>query len=97
MSIKIFGKKVEHVNVEVSEIVILESAIKIMYDVWGESKDLGSHMIDDQGNLCVEYVENWGSHASFERDVIRVATEDDRKYLSAIEMLESTSTKIKLK
>lgn len=83
---KLQGKKVDYVEVEVSDLAILESATKILHDRYGFTGS-GDYTIDSNGNLILEYEERWGSHNSYEREVIRPATEDDRKFLAAIEVI----------
>lgn len=83
---KLQGKKVDYVEVEVSDLAILESATKILHDRYGFTGS-GDYTIDPNGNLILEYEERWGSHSSYEREVIRPATEDDRKFLAAIDVI----------
>lgn len=83
---KLQGKKVDYVEVEVSDLAILESATKILHDRYGFT-GFGDYKIDSNGNLILEYEERWGSHSSYEREVIRPATEDDRKFLAAIDVI----------
>lgn len=83
---KLQGKKVDYVEVEVSDNAILESVTKILHDRYGFTGS-GDYRIDSNGNLILEYEERWGSHSSYEREVIRPATEDDRKFLTAIEVI----------
>ena len=83
---KMQGKKVDYVEVEVSDSAILESASKILHDRFGFTGS-GDYKLDPRGNLILDYEEMWGSHSSYEREVIRPATEDDRKFLTAIEVL----------
>ena len=80
---KLQGKKVDYVEVEVSDLAILESASRILHDRCGFTGS-GDYKLDSKGNLILEYEERWGSHSSYEREVIRPATEDDRKFLTAI-------------
>lgn len=83
---KLQGKKVDYVEVEVSDLAILESASRILHDRYGFTGS-GDYKVDSKGNLILEYEERWGSHSSYEREVIRPATEDDRKFLTAIEVI----------
>lgn len=83
---KLQGKKVDYVEVEVSDLAILESASRILHDRFGFTGS-GDYFVDSSGNLIREYEERWGSHSSYEREVIREATEDDRKFLAAIEVI----------
>lgn len=83
---KLQGKKVDYVEVEVSDLAILESATRILHDRFGFTGS-GDYRIDSNGNLILEYEERWGSHSSYERKVLRPATEDDRKFLTAIEVI----------
>lgn len=83
---KLQGKKVDYVEVEVSDLAILESATKILHDRYGFTGS-GDYKIDSNGNLILEYEERWGSHSSYELEVIRPATEDDRKFLAAIDVI----------
>lgn len=83
---KLQGKKVDYVEVEVSDPAILESASRILHDRFGFTSS-GDYFVDSSGNLIREYEERWGSHSSYEREVIREATEEDRKFFTAIEVI----------
>lgn len=85
--ITVKGIKSEVVSVEISDEEARKIALAVLHEKYGLKQRLYGYHIDRDNMLYYEFEEWYGSHSSFIKEIVREATEDDKHFLWAVELL----------